>query len=200
MAFTFQRHIGTVALTAALAALTLPVLAQPAPSTPVPASAEADATKAPRHAGERPMHHRHADKKDGQTRDWTQHRAKRAAMLKGQLALTDAQEPAWTAFTTSMQPGERTARLDSSGMEKLTTPERIDRMRALRAQHAAEADRRGEATKTFYAALTPEQQKTFDAQTQRGHRMGAMSGGKDGYRAHGGHGGHHGMRMAPPAQ
>ncbi len=137
MAFTFQRHIGTVALTAALAALTLPVLAQPAPSTPVPASAEADATKAPRHAGERPMHHRHADKKDGQTRDWTQHRAKRAAMLKGQLALTDAQEPAWTAFTTSMQPGERTARLDRSGMEKLTTPERIDRMRALRAQHAA---------------------------------------------------------------
>lgn len=200
MAFTFQRHIGTVALTAALAALTLPVLAQPAPSTPVPASAEADATKAPRHAGERPMHHRHADKKDGQTRDWTQHRAKRAAMLKGQLALTDAQEPAWTAFTTSMQPGERTARLDRSGMEKLTTPERIDRMRALRAQHAAEADRRGEATKTFYAALTPEQQKTFDAQTQRGHRMGAMSGGKDGHRAHGGHGGHHGMRMAPPAQ
>ena len=200
MAFTFQHHIGTVALTAALAALTLPVLAQPAPSTPVPASAEADATKAPRHAGERPMHHRHADKKDGQTRDWTQHRAKRAAMLKGQLALTDAQEPAWTAFTTSMQPGERTARLDRSGMEKLTTPERIDRMRALRAQHAAEADRRGEATKTFYAALTPEQQKTFDAQTQRGHRMGAMSGGKDGHRAHGGHGGHHGMRMAPPAQ
>ena len=200
MAFKFQRHIGTVAISAVLAALTLPVLAQPAPSTPVPASAEADATKGPRHAGERPTHHRHADKKDGQTRDWTQHRAKRAAMLKSQLALTAAQEPAWTAFNTSMQPGERTARLDRSDMEKLTTPERIDRMRALRAQHAAEADRRGEATKTFYAALTPEQQKTFDAQTQRGHRMGAMSGGNDGHRAHGGHGGHHGMRMAPPAQ
>ena len=200
MAFKFQRHIGTVAISAVLAALTLPVLAQPAPSTPVPASAEADATKGPRHAGERPMHHRHADKKDGQTRDWAQHRAKRAAMLKSQLALTAAQEPAWTAFNTSMQPGERTARLDRSGMEKLTTPERIDRMRALRAQHAAEADRRGEATKTFYAALTPEQQKTFDAQTQRGHRMGAMSGGNDGHRAPGGHGGHHGMRMAPPAQ
>ena len=50
MAFTLRRHIGTVAFTAALAALTLPVLAQP---TPVPASAEANATaNGPRQAGE----------------------------------------------------------------------------------------------------------------------------------------------------
>ena len=39
-------------------------------------------------------------------------------------------------------------------------------------------DKRGEATKVFYAALSPEQQKTFDAehikmarQGGRGHRM-----------------------------
>ena len=97
-----------------------------------------------------------------------------------------------------MQPGERPARLDRQDMDKLTTPERIDRMRALRAQHAAEADRRGEATKAFYAALTPEQQKTFDAQAHRGHRMGGMKGGEG--RHHGGHGGPGGKPGPAPAQ
>mgnify|MGYP000157899463 CR=1 FL=1 len=91
-----------------------------------------------------------------------QRHAKRLADLKAQLKLTPAQESAWTTFTTAMQPGERPARLDRQDMDKLTTPERIDRMRAMRAQHAAEADRRGEAIKAFYATLTPEQQKTFD--------------------------------------
>ena len=52
-------------------------------------------------------------------------------------------------------------------MEKLTTPERIDQMQALHAQREAEMKKRGDATKTFYAGLTPEQKKTFDAETAR---------------------------------
>jgi Spy/CpxP family protein refolding chaperone len=32
-------------------------------------------------------------------------------------------------------------------------------------------DQRGAATKTFYAALTPEQQKLFDAHEMKGHDM-----------------------------
>ena len=115
--------------------------------------------------------------------------AQRANAFKAQLKLTPEQEPAWTAFMAAMQPAQRTARLDPADMEKRTTPERIDRMRALRAQQAAEADRRGEATKTFYAALTPEQQKTFDS---RGQNMP----GKGGQRSDWGHdnGRHGGMR------
>ena len=137
-------------------------------------------------AGERHERH-HGDRAEKRA----EHHAKRLAALKGQLKLTAAQEPAWTTFTAAMQPGERPARLDRQNMDKLTTPERIDRMRAMRAQHAAEADRRGEATKAFYAALTPEQQKTFDAQAHHGHRMGGMAGMKgDGEGRHG----HHGMR------
>ena len=190
MAFRFPHRL---AATAVLAALALPVLAQPAPATPPAAGAAATAAKdaAPRHHGDR------AEKR-------AEHHAKRLAELKGQLKLTAAQEPAWTTFTASMQPGERTARLDRKDMDKLTTPERIDRMRALRAQHAAEADRRGEATKAFYATLTPEQQKTFDAQTHRGPHggMGGMHKRGDG---EGRHPGHHGggapARPAPaPAQ
>ncbi len=171
MAF-FHRNL---AATAILAALALPVLAQTAPANP-PAVGAAAAPEA-RKAGD------HRERRQA-------HMAKRSAALKEQLKLTPAQEPAWTAFTSAMQPGERQARLDRKDMEKLTTPERIDRMRALRAQHAAEADRRGEATKTFYAALTPEQQKTFDA---RSHRMGPRGGhghGKHGHHGPAGHRGH----------
>ena len=179
MASPFQLRFAATAL---LAALALPVLAQQPPATPPAASA-----KAPEGRHER----RHGDH--------AQRHAKHLAELKAQLKLTAAQEPAWTTFTTAMQPGERPARLDRQDMDKLTTPERIDRMRALRAQHAAEADRRGEATKAFYAALTPEQQKTFDAQAHRGHHMGGMKGGEG---RHGGHGGpgerHHGGASGKP--
>ncbi len=171
MAFPSPRRFAATAL---LAALALPVLAQTAPATP-PAASASSAAESRHQAGNR--HGRHHG-------DHAQRHARHLAELKGQLQLTAAQEPAWTAFTAALQPAERPARLDREGMDKLTTPERIDRMRALRAQHAAEADRRGEATKAFYAALAPEQQKTFDARTLHGH---------------GGHGGH-GKPAPAPAQ
>ena len=114
--------------------------------------------------------------------------AQRQAALKEKLKLTAAQESAWTQFTAAMQPGERPARPDFKELDKLTTPERIDRMRELRARHSAQADKRGEAVKTFYAALSPEQQKTFDAEFHR-QGPGKHRGGRD----HGGmHGHHHG--------
>jgi hypothetical protein len=59
---------------------------------------------------------------------------------------------------------------------RLTTPERLDRMREMRAVRNAEMDRRADATKTFYAQLTPPQQKAFDEISLkffgRGHRHG----------------------------
>jgi protein CpxP len=175
MVFKFQHRL---AATAMLAALALPALAQPAPATPPAAGATAQQAQ-PR-----------ADHRERRLA----HMATRMAALKEQLKLTPAQESAWTTYAAALQPGERGARLDRKDMDQLTTPERIDRMRALRAQHAAEADRRGEATKAFYATLTPEQQKTFDAQTRHGHRMGGMKGPGEGRH---GHHGHHGMRGGP---
>ena len=170
MAFHLPRRF---AATAVLAALALPVLAQQPPAmTTAPTAGAAAQDGRHHHAGERHHGHKACGQHHGNRAEHrAEYRAKHLAALKSDLKLTTAQEPAWNAYTASMQPGERAARLDRSGMEQLTTPERIDRMRALRAQHAAEADRRGEATKTFYAALTPEQQKAFDAQPQqrRGH-------------------------------
>ncbi len=117
--------------------------------------------------------------------------ARRQADMKAKLKITPAQEGAWTAFTAAMQPpADRDARPasgQSAELDKLTTPQRIDKMRELRNQRmtamTALMDKRGEAAKAFYAALSPEQQKVFDAEH-------TMRGGRDG---HGGGGHHDGM-------
>lgn len=109
--------------------------------------------------------------------------AKRHADLKAKLKLTAEQEGAWTTFTAAMKPPARldTKRPDRAEMDKLTTPERIDRMRALRSEHMtamnAAMDKREEATKAFYAALNAEQKKVFDAEHARmGGRHGEHRG------------------------
>ena len=95
--------------------------------------------------------------------------AKNQAELKDKLKITAAQESAWTAFTAAMTPPARAMQdrhAQHAEMQKLPTPQRIDKMRELRTQHMTEMmkrmDQRGEATKALYAALSPEQQKTFD--------------------------------------
>ena len=108
---------------------------------------------------------------------------RRQARLKELLKLTPAQEGAWTTFTAAMKvPAEMMAnRPDFAEITKLPTPERIDKMQALHAQHANEVkavmEKRGAATKAFYATLTPEQQKVFDTSTIP-HRRGGPRDGK----------------------
>jgi hypothetical protein len=96
--------------------------------------------------------------------------AKHLADLKAKLKITATQEAAWTTFADAMKPpadmmGKRP---DRAEMDKLTTPERIDKMRAMHKEHMstmeAAMDKRGDATKALYAALSPEQQKAFDAE------------------------------------
>jgi hypothetical protein len=52
-------------------------------------------------------------------------------------------------------------------MEKLTTPERIDRINALKAQRDVEIKKRHDATQSFYATLSEEQKRTFDQKTAK---------------------------------
>jgi Spy/CpxP family protein refolding chaperone len=148
----FHKQAAAAALLAGLAA---GAFAQPAPQAPSP--------------GAGPRHEHRMDPAKMKER-----MAQRAAALKQKLALTPAQEGAWTAWTSAMQPGERKP-FNREELAKLTTPERIDRMRALRAERQAQMDKRAEATKQFYAQLTPDQKKVFDSET-----------------AHFGRGGHHG--------
>lgn len=111
-----------------------------------------------------------------------QYMEKRATVLKEKLQLTPAQESAWTTFLADMKPpADMQAMMpDRVEMARLPLPERIDKMKALHAQRSAEMDKRGEAAKTFYAVLTPEQKKVFDEQHLMMMRPGGHRGGMGG--------------------
>jgi len=96
--------------------------------------------------------------------------------FKTLLQLTPEQEGAWAAFRTAMTPpATRPDVPKPEEFEKLTTPERLDRLHRLRVQRAERMDQREAAAKTFYAALTPSQRKVFDLETLKvlnpQHRM-----------------------------
>ena len=106
----------------------------------------------------------------------------RQAAIKAQLKLTAVQEPAWASYTAAVKPPAglmAMQRPDPAEMAKLSTPERIEKMKKLQTErHTAMTtamDKRAEATKVFYAVLTPEQQKTFDAATLPGQGRGQGS-------------------------
>ncbi len=108
--------------------------------------------------------------------------AQHLAALKARLQLSASQDEAWKTFADAMQPpAAPPARIDRAAMNKLSTPQRIDQMQALHAQHDAEMKKRGDAAKTFYAGLSAEQKKAFDAETAR------FMAGAGGQRMHGSH-------------
>jgi hypothetical protein len=109
---------------------------------------------------------------------------KRQAALKAQLKLTPEQEPAWTTFIASHKPpaekmGNHPAMAD---MSKLTTPERIEKMKEMRGQRMAEMstsmEQRNEATMAFYNVLTADQKKVFDNHEMAGPGGRAAMRGK----------------------
>ena len=95
--------------------------------------------------------------------------------LKRKLRISATQETAWASFAAAMKPPSTLpmAMPDRAQLDKLTTPERIDKMRELRTQHQAAMqpwmDQRDEAIKTLYATLDTTQKKTFD--TEHAHMM-----------------------------
>ena len=104
------------------------------------------------------------------------HKAHLAA-IKKQLSLTPEQDTTWAQWVESIKPVEGMGRPDMKKADwaGLTTPQRLDKMQSMHEEHsqrmAQALARHTEATKTFYAALTEAQQKTFDQVTLR-HMMG----------------------------
>lgn len=137
-----------IVISSVLAGLGLIAAAQTPPSPP---PANAPAAPYGRHDGAR----------------FKERMAARQAELKQKLQITTAQEPAWNAWVAAMQPPANLKRPDPAEFEKLTTPERIDRLRELRTERLNRMDQRGEATKKFYAGLSADQKKVFDAETLR---------------------------------
>lgn len=108
--------------------------------------------------------------------------------LKAELKLAPAQEAAWNAYVARTEPTPPKAPPAQQDWSELTTPQRMDAMQALHAERSADMSKRIEATKSFYAQLTAEQQKTFDA------RSGLQRAGMKGEHRMGGHGRHGGER------
>jgi hypothetical protein len=114
--------------------------------------------------------------------------AERQAAFKAELKLTPEQEPAWNAFIARTQPqaGAMPRRGEREDWSKLTTPQRLDKMQALKAERDAAMAKRVDAIKSFYAALNADQQKVFDSKRIGGFQRAGM------HRDHGGQHRHHG--------
>lgn len=121
------------------------------------------------HAGMSQMHHGRPMSPERMEARLNQHLSE----LKQKLHITASQEPAWTTFAAAMKPPSKlfAAMPERAEMEKLTTPERIDKMKQIRIQHQEAAkpymDQRDEAIKNLYATLDAPQKKTFDAEHAR---------------------------------
>ena len=108
-------------------------------------------------------------------------RAKRLQELKVFLQLQGNQEADWSTFSAALQtPMARPAPVNPAEMEKLTTPERIDKMMAMKAAREAQINSRMNAVKTFYARLNPQQQKVFDTHASKAMKRHGMGPGHRG--------------------
>jgi periplasmic protein CpxP/Spy len=120
-----------------------------------------------------------------QAQRWEARRAEHARLLHDALAIRPDQEPAWQAFQSAMtppRPPNEIAENRSGGEEHLTAPERLDRMAERMHRRDAEFEQRAAAIRRFYAALTPTQQRSFDAlaelgRHEPGHGRGRMHEG-----------------------
>jgi len=93
-------------------------------------------------------------------------RARMADRLRAVLQLQPSQETALNAFLDALKPpaGERDRmRQDRAADERLTTPARLDKMLARMDARRTRFAQVASATKTFYAQLSPAQQRDFDA-------------------------------------
>lgn len=120
----------------------------------------------------------------------------RARHLRDVLQLRPDQEPALQAFLEASKPSMEHRKMEfkpgpdgkpPAPPEMMTTPERLDMQAKMMARHQAAFEKRAAAIKAFYAALSPSQQKAFDALHMvrmgghRGHGMKMMRhGGPDG--------------------
>lgn len=107
--------------------------------------------------------------------------------LKIVLRLRPDQEPALAAFLAAHEPKMFTRRMPDPA--SLTTPQRLEEMAKVETEMAERQKASRDALAKFYAALSPEQQKVFDALHRlKGHGPGGPGGRR--MMMHGGPGDH----------
>lgn len=154
-------------LAAMLATSALAALAQPAGPGPGPGAGP---------GGGPGMQQQDPERRARMQERMKDHMARRAAELKAKLKLTAEQEGSWTAYLAAMKPPANPPVPKREDIAKLSTPERLDKMRELRKQREAEFDKRDAATRSFYNGLNAEQKKVFDDNTGRPFHEGRQWG------------------------
>jgi protein CpxP len=115
------------------------------------------AAAAPDHGGMHGMEH------GGERR--AEAMARRQAVLHDKLKLTGTQEAAWKTYVEAIKPpqaGSRPDRPQRADWEKLSAPERMEKMLAMMKEREARMTTHVAAMKTFYATLSPLQQQIFN--------------------------------------
>lgn len=100
----------------------------------------------------------------------------RQQKLHEALKLNPEQEKAWSKYQEShpfASPGERP---DRAVMDKMTAPERADKMLEQSRLHQEAMSKHVSALKTFYDTLTAEQKKTFDEHSMMRPNRGQLAG------------------------
>ena len=153
---TFRKSLLALLLTTGVAAGTFAASAEQPGSGPMAAG---------------PAHeHRHSPEQ------MRERMAKRQAALHDKLKLNANQETAWQTYIASIKPADRPARPDRSEMEKLSAPERMEKMLGMMKQREQRMTERLAATKEFYSVLSPGQQKIFNDEFNM-HRSSGRHGG-----------------------
>jgi len=95
-----------------------------------------------------------------------------AKHLHDALKITPAQEGAWQAYTSALKANmPQRGQFDRAAMKDMPAPQRMEKHIEMAKAHIARMENNLAATKTFYATLTPEQQKVFDEKASHfGHR------------------------------
>lgn len=193
--------VGISATALVQASVVQPASAGTAPTVTVLAQADTPAATPPAPKPKRLTPEQRDQKRAERLAHMQKKMAERQATFKAELQLRPEQEASWNAFLARTQPQAQARAAHPAPREdwsKLTTPQRLDRMQALKAQRDAAMVQRVDAIKSFYGSLDAEQQKVFDSKRLGGFHRAGMRGEQDGKRLHRHHGGMEHHRMHGP--
>lgn len=100
-----------------------------------------------------------------------EHMDQRAKRIHDALKIAPAQESAWQAYLSALKSNmPQRGQFDRAAFKQMPAPERMEKRIEMSRNHITRMESNLAATKTFYAQLTPEQQKLFDEKAGRfGH-------------------------------
>lgn len=97
-----------------------------------------------------------------------EHMDQRAQRMHDALKITPAQESAWQAYLSALKANmPQRGQFDRAAFKQMPAPERMEKRIEMSRNHITRMESNLAATKTFYAQLTPEQQKIFDEKAAR---------------------------------